>query len=144
MKTHVLFDVLQLVSFLQEFLGAVDAGGEVAEKSWSDVGGFDGVDFKNLAEFVEVANLLCGKLPHVGAAPGFDNDEAFRVEPIQRLAYWRLADSKLRGKRFLGEAGEFAKGSIEQILLNAAIGEFGEIRNLGEPKHDGVGFVDCT
>ena len=136
MKPHVLFDVLQLVAFLQEFLGAVDAGGQVAEQFGRDVGGFDGVDFEDLAEFVQVAYLLGGELPDVGAAPRFDTDETFCFQPIQRLAHGRLADSKLRRKRLLGEAGQFAQGSIEQVLLNAAIGEFGKIWNFRQLNHD--------
>ena len=122
MKPHILFDVLQLVSFFEKFLCAVDAGGKIAEELWRDIGGIDGVDFENLAKFVQVAYLLCGELANVGSAPWFDTDEAFCFQPIERLAHGRLADSKLRCKRFLGEPGELAEGSIEQVLLNAPIG----------------------
>src|SRR5260370_37147407 len=140
MKPHILFDMFQLVTVFKKFLCAVDAGREIVEQLWRDVGGVDGMDFEALAKFVQVAYLLRGELPNVSAAPWFNADETFGFQPIQRLTYGRLADSKLRCKRFLGEPGKFAQGSIEQVLLNAPIGEFGKIWDFRQLNHDRYGF----
>jgi hypothetical protein len=102
MKPHVLFDVLQLVAFLQILFGAVNAGGQIAEQLGRNVSRIDGVNFEDLAKFVQVANLLRGELANVGTAPGFDCDETFRFQPIECLADGRLADAELRGKRCSG------------------------------------------
>src|ERR1700731_2851576 len=107
-KAHILFNMFQLVTVFEKFFCAVDAGREIVEQLWRDVSRIDGVDFEDLAKFVQVAYLLGGELPDVGAAPWLDTDETFRFEPIQRLAYGRLADSKLRCKRFLGKSRKLA------------------------------------
>jgi hypothetical protein len=97
--------MLELIAFLQVFLRAIDAGGKVIKELGCDIGGLDGMNFEDLAEFIEVADLLGGELANVGSAPGLDTYEAFGFETIERFAYGRFADSKLRGEGFLGETG---------------------------------------
>lgn len=85
-EAHVLFDMFELVAILEELLGTVDAGGEVTEKFWCDVGGFDGMDFEYLAEFVEVANLFRRELADIGSAARLDADETLCFEAIEGFA----------------------------------------------------------
>src|ERR1700732_4161436 len=108
MKPHVLFNVLELVSFLKIFLGAVDARGKVTEEFSRVTARLDSVNPEDLAELVEIAYLLGGELADVGSATRFDTDETFCFEPIECFAYRRFANSKLGGERFLGESGQLA------------------------------------
>src|ERR1700722_11263972 len=118
------------------FFGAVDAGGQLSEQLGGDGSCIDGMDFKQLAKFVQVTNLFGRELPHVRAAPWFDRDEAFGLQSIQRLTHRRFADSKLGRKRLLSQSGQLAESAIEQVLLNASIGKLSKIRDFRKLCHD--------
>ncbi len=91
-----------LLPSLRILLGTVDAGGEIIEKFWRDVCGIDGVDFEDLAEFVEIANLFRRELADIGSAPGLDADETLCFEAVERFADRRFADAELRRERLFG------------------------------------------
>src|SRR5579859_1683326 len=87
---------------------------------------------QDLAQFVNFFDIVKRKFRHVCAAPRNDGNQALRLEPVQSLTNWGLADSKSTGKKAFSQMLPTIEFAFDDLIADGLVGLLGKILRNSE------------
>ena len=91
--------------------------------------------FKSFTQFVNLSDVLNGKINHEGAPSGQYRNQTFSFEAIERLPDRRLANTKAAGEILLGEALTAVELAGNDLCLDGSIGLLSQVFRYSQSQY---------
>ena len=136
-ETHIFIDILRPVVRFQISAQPFVARPQFFNQCRWKVARAHRMNFQCFPNIVKFVDLLVRKAPQIRASTGFDADQSFRLQAVQRLPDRRFADAQLSGQKLLGQPRLLVETPLENVLLDALVRQRCEIGRDLELAHNG-------